>query len=75
MNQRDQQLLDKQLWGVSPRAPGNRGILGFVGLAVFCAGVVVGSLLFTPPAHPPRASWRALAAISAPTGVPRAVLR
>jgi hypothetical protein len=75
MNQRDQELLDKQLWGVSARPPGNRGLFGFAALAVFCAGLAVGSLLFKQPANHPQTSWRAIAAISSPNAVPPALLR
>jgi hypothetical protein len=75
MNQRDQQLLDRQLWGVSPNPPGNRGIFGFAVLAIFCAGVAVGSLLFTQPASHPASSWRAMAAVSWPNGASPALLR
>jgi hypothetical protein len=75
MNQRDRQLLDKQLWGISPHPPGNGAILGFIGLAVFCAGVTIGGLLFTQPAKQPQISLRAAAAILSQNGAPPARLR
>jgi hypothetical protein len=75
MNRRDQQLLDKQLWGVNPHPPGNGGILGFLAVAVFCAGVAIGGLLATPAAKQPQTSWRAAAAIVSPNGAPPARLR
>ena len=45
MNQRDQELLDKQLWGCSPRPPRNE--VGLVVVAVFLVGMAVGAILFT----------------------------
>ncbi len=48
ISQHDQELLDKQLWGVSPGPPRNRGIIGLIGLAlvvVFLAGVAMGDIL------------------------------
>jgi hypothetical protein len=46
MNRRDQELLDKQLWGVSPTPPRNRGALSLAFLAVFLGGLSIGSFLF-----------------------------
>jgi hypothetical protein len=46
MNRRDQELLDKQLWGVSPSPPRNRGALSLAFLAVFLGGLTVGGFLF-----------------------------
>jgi hypothetical protein len=37
MNRHDQDLLDKQLWGVSPTPPRNKGALSLAFLAVFLA--------------------------------------
>ena len=45
MNQRDQELLDKQLWGCSSRPPRNE--VGLVVVAVFLVGMAVGAILFT----------------------------
>ncbi len=45
MNQRDWELLHKELRGVSPRPPRNSGILGFA--IVFLVGIVVGAFLFS----------------------------
>jgi hypothetical protein len=47
MNRRDQELLDKQLWGVSPRSPVERtGALGLALVAAFLGGVSLGGFLF-----------------------------
>ena len=43
MNQRDWELLDKQLWGCSSRPPRNE--VGLVVVAVFLAGMAVGATL------------------------------
>ena len=45
MNQRDQELLDRQLWGCSSRPPPNE--VGLVVVAVFLVGMAVGAILFT----------------------------
>ena len=48
MNQREQELLDKQLWGVT-RPPLNGGMIGLISLAlvvVFLAGIAIGDILF-----------------------------
>ena len=45
MNQREQELLDKQLWGCSSRPPPNE--VGLVVVAVFLVGMAVGAILFT----------------------------
>jgi hypothetical protein len=46
MNERDQELLDKQLWGVSPSPPprGEKLVLAFV--AAFLGGLLIGGILF-----------------------------
>ena len=46
MDQRDQELLDKQLWGVSPAPPGNEGLIGIAFLAVLFVGIAIGAILF-----------------------------
>ena len=46
MNERDQELLDKQLWGVSPSAPQTGDALLFACVASFLGGLVIGSILF-----------------------------
>jgi len=46
MNQRDQELLDKQLWGVSPSPPitgGIAGLVSFILIVVFLTGLAIGS--------------------------------
>ena len=71
MNQRDQELLDKELWGVSPSPPRNRGIIGVAFVVVFLAGIVIGDILF---AHDSKqiqiASHDAATVISLLNGVP-----
>jgi hypothetical protein len=46
MDQRDQELLDKQLWGVSPSPPRNGGIIGLAFAVVFLVGISIGGILF-----------------------------
>jgi hypothetical protein len=46
MDQRDQELLDKQLWGVSPAPPGNESLIGIAFLAVLLVGIAIGATLF-----------------------------
>jgi hypothetical protein len=46
MNQRDQELLDKQLWSVSPTPPRHKGALSLAFLAVFLGGLSIGGFLF-----------------------------
>jgi hypothetical protein len=46
MDKRDQELLDKQLWGVSPSPPRNAGITGLEFAVVFLVGIVIGGVLF-----------------------------
>ena len=45
MNQRDQELLDKQLWGVSPGPPRNGGMISVALVVVFLVGIVFGNIL------------------------------
>jgi hypothetical protein len=46
MNRRERELLDKQLWGVSPAPPRHRGALSLAFLAVFLTGLSAGGFLF-----------------------------
>jgi len=48
MNQRDQELLDKQLWGIGADRPGHGSALGLAFVAVFLGGVSLGAILFAP---------------------------
>ena len=45
MNQRDVELLDKQLWGVSPTSR-NGETIGLMVVGVFLAGMTIGGILF-----------------------------
>jgi hypothetical protein len=45
MNEREQELLDKQLWGVSPSPP-ERGALALAFAVVFFGGLLIGGILF-----------------------------
>jgi hypothetical protein len=49
MDWRDQELLDKQLRGYDP--PHSDGRIGLAVVAVFCASLVLGGVLFSPPAR------------------------
>jgi len=44
MTRRDQELLDKQLWGVSSKSPQN-GIMILIVIAVFLVGMGTGDIL------------------------------
>jgi hypothetical protein len=46
MGRRDQELLDKQLWGAGPSPPRNGGILGLEIVVVFLVGIAIGGILF-----------------------------
>ena len=50
MNQRDQELLDKQLRAVSSSPP-NSGILGLGFVAMFLVGFSIGGILFAPKTY------------------------
>ena len=55
MDKRDQELLDKQLWGVSPSPPHSGIILGFI--TVFLVGIGIGDILSkTAQANPTHAN-------------------
>jgi hypothetical protein len=47
MNQRDLELLDKELWGVSPNLPLERGALGLMLTIAFAGGLLMGGILRT----------------------------
>jgi uncharacterized membrane protein len=71
MNQRDQELLTKQLWGFSSRPPRTGGAVGLVVVAVFLAGMAAGGALFTHDSkHTQIASHDAAAGISLLNGLP-----
>jgi len=46
MNERDQELLDKQLWGVSHSPRGDGGALALALVAAFLGGLFFGGVLF-----------------------------
>jgi len=48
MNQHDQELLAKQLWGVSRSPPRDGAIMGFALATVFLIGLAVGGILSAP---------------------------
>jgi len=50
MTRRDQELLDKQLWGVSSKSPQN-GIMILIVIAVFLVGVGTGDILSKTKQH------------------------
>ena len=71
MNQRDLELLDKELWGVSPGPPRSGDIIGVAFVTVFLAGIAIGGVLFTDDSKQTQiASHDAVAAISLLNGVP-----
>ena len=71
MNQRDLELLDKELWGVSPSPPRSGDIIGVAFVTIFLAGIVIGGFLFTDDSKQRQiASQDAVAAISLLNGVP-----
>ena len=45
MTRRDQELLDKQLWGVSPGPPRNGGMISVAFVVVFLVGIAIGDIL------------------------------
>ena len=67
MNQYDQRLLDKQLRGLNP-TPRNDSVMIVAILAVFFAGITLGSFLSAFRSEPMQIAWND--AISLPSGVP-----
>ena len=63
MTRRDQELLDKQLWGVSSRSPQN-GIIILMIVAVFFVGMGVGDIV----SKTKQANTHYVALISYPNG-------
>jgi hypothetical protein len=71
MNQRDQELLDKQLWGVSPGPPRNGGMISVAFVVVFLVGIAIGDILLAHANKPMQtASYDAMAVISLLDRVP-----
>ncbi|MGB8107310.1 MAG: hypothetical protein WCF47_23850 [Pseudolabrys sp.] len=71
MNQRDQELLDKQLWGVSPGPPRNGGMISVAFVVVFLVGIAIGDILLARESKLMQtASHDAMAVISLLDSVP-----
>jgi hypothetical protein len=71
MNQRDQDLLDKQLWGVSPNPPRHGSILGVAFVGVFLIGIAIGDFMFAhESSRIQNTSHDVIAALSGLNGVP-----
>jgi len=71
MNQRDLELLDKELWGISPSPPRSRDSIAVAFVTVFLVGIVIGGILFKRDSKQTQiASHGAAAAISLLNGVP-----
>ena len=71
MNRRDLELLDKELWGISPSPPGSGSFIGVAFVTVFLVGIAVGGILFTQDSKQTQiASHDAVTAISILNGVP-----
>ena len=70
MDQRDWELLDKQLSGISLSPPRNGGIIGLAFIAVFLTGTVVGGIVFADDSKQAQTSRDAMATISFLNGVP-----
>ena len=70
MDQRDWELLDKQLSGISLSPPRNGGIIGLAFIAVFLTGTVVGGIVFADDSKQAQVSRDAMATISFLNGVP-----
>jgi hypothetical protein len=63
MEQRDWELLDKQVWGLRP--PRNNRVTVLTVIAVFFSGMIIGGILFAPETQPMRiASNHATAAMA-----------
>ncbi|MGB8106544.1 MAG: hypothetical protein WCF47_19950, partial [Pseudolabrys sp.] len=70
-NQRDQELLDKQLWGVSPGPPRNGGMISVAFVVVFLVGIAIGDILLARESKLVQtASHDAMAVISLLDSVP-----
>jgi hypothetical protein len=63
MTRRDQELLDKQLWGVSSRSPQNAKTILMI-IAVFLAGMCIGDIV----SKTKQANTHYVALISYPNG-------
>jgi len=63
MTRRDQELLDKQLWGISSRSPQN-GIAMLIIVAVFLVGISIGDIV----SKTKQANTHYVALISYPNG-------
>lgn len=69
MDRRDVELLDKELWGVSPNPSPNAAIIGLIAVAIFFVGIAIGGLFFGHVSKQVQImSHDAIAAISLPYG-------
>ena len=64
MNQRDQDLLDKQLWSVSTHPPAKAGALGLTFICAFLVGLSIGGVLFAQSNQTPTRDTLAELALS-----------
>jgi hypothetical protein len=71
MDQRDVELLDKQMRAIN-RAPRRDGVIIVTVLVVFLAGMSLGHLLAAPGTEPTRVAMNDLAPVS-PEGLPLVV--
>jgi len=70
MDQRDQELLDKQFRWLKP-PPRNAGVMGLAIVAVFVGGIALGGTIFAHESAPMQiVSNNAMATISAPNAAP-----
>ena len=70
MDQRDWELLDKQLSGISLSPPRNGGIIGLAFIAVFLTGTLVGGIVSAHDSKQAQTSREAMAVISFLSGAP-----
>jgi hypothetical protein len=67
MDQRDRELLDKELWGFSYNRPKNTAIIGLTVVVMFLAGMTIGSVLFANDSK--QVAYNEMVAISIENGV------
>jgi hypothetical protein len=67
MDQRDRELLDKELWSFNYDRPKNTAIIGFTVVVTFLAGMTIGSIVFANDSK--QATYNDMVAISLQKGV------